>query len=146
MTLRQKIRSNESKLKTYIEFLDTITLIQENKDDKAAIEFLVKCQILDFESRIKNVKENLEKDKKVYIVEFEKQSAECNFLIQDVVREVCKWIGREPLGVTENIKPLTDKFKKDAFWSELSQEERNDVYFELKGHLNFLKNVYKPNA
>ena len=143
MTLKQVIKEKEFKLKTYNDFVDTIEMLAENKDDKKTLDFLLKMQKLELDSRIMNIESQLVKDRKDRLIEMEHQSQECNFRIEDVVKEAGTWIGKDPKGVTDKLPVLIGKFKDHDGWMNMSQEDRNDVYMELKSHLNFLKNTYK---
>ncbi len=143
MTTKDKISFGEKMLKEYSDMLDTIKLLEWNKNDFNSIMFLLNVQRLEYESRVDGVKSKLEKLKKEYVVEFEKDSSETNVKIQDVVAESKKYIGKEPLGVTDEIKPLTDKFTDNKGWMDMSQEDRNGVYFKLKSHLYSIKNKMK---
>lgn len=143
MTLRQVIKESETKLKTYKDFVDTIEMLNVNKNDKKTLEFLLGIQKLELESKIMNVEGRLAKAKKDRLWEMEQQSSECLVKIGGVVLEAKKYVGQDPVGVTDKLLPLIDRFRNDGVWMSMSQEERNDVYFELKGHLNFLKTRLK---
>ncbi len=130
MTLKQTIAHGKEKLKTYRDFLDTIKVLMENKDDKKAIEFLLEIQRLDFEAKAEFSENKLALLEKQRMAEFELESSETNAKISKLILEVSKFIGKDPVGVTSKIGPLVDSYNTD----NLTQEMRNDIYFELKGH------------
>lgn len=146
MRTRELIKEGDARLKAYGDFLDTIDLLKQNRDDKKAVEFLLDMRRLDFEEKIRNTKSKLEQYKKEYVKEFEITSAECNSKMEYLVEASSKWIDKDPVGVTVKIKPLVDKYKDRGIWKGFTQEQKNDVYMELKGHYNFLTKVYNKNG
>ncbi|MEK6877979.1 MAG: hypothetical protein AABY22_00145 [Nanoarchaeota archaeon] len=138
MTLKQQIAQGTEILLAHKKLLSDISILIEKKDDKAMLAFLLDIQKMESEDRIKNVESRLNSLKKDYIIQFEKDSAECNMNMEDVIKVVDKWIGKEPLGITDQILPLIALVRPF-----MDQERKNDIYSELKGHLNFLKNTYR---
>lgn len=141
MTLKQQIAQNEEKLKQYREFIDTIDLLIETKDDKKSLEFLLKIQFLEFTGRIERGEKQQELLKKQRMVEFEAESAEANLRIDRMAVELSKWIGKDPLGVTCKIEPLVKAYEAER--DGISQERRNELYLEMRGHWEFLTKTYK---
>lgn len=141
MSLKQQIAQNEEKLKQYRDFVDAIDLLEQSKDDKKAIAFLLELQKLEFSGRIERGEKNLEILKKQRMVEFEMESAEANLRMDKLIPEISKWIGKDPVGVTCNIEPLVKAYESER--DGISQERRNELYFGLKGHYDFLTKKLK---
>ena len=141
MSLKQSIEHGEALLKNYGDTLSTLVDIEKNYDNEKAVRFLISIQKIEFEDRAENVKKRLAKIRKEYIFQFEKDSAEANVGLWAIVVVAKKYIGQEPRTITDLLAPLIKYYydNKDNF----SQEERNDLYFKLKGHINFLKKTYK---
>lgn len=144
MTLKQQIESNDSRLKQYKDFLDAIDLLEQSKDDKKAIAFLLDVQKLEFSGRVERGEAEQERLKKQYMVVFEQESAEANSQIDKIIELLKKYVGKEPRGVTDKIQPLIMEYNllKNSE-AGLSQEKRNEIYFELKGHYMFLTKKMK---
>lgn len=141
MTLQQKIDSNEEKLSQYKSFVDTIDLLMKNKDDQKSIEFLLEIQRLEFSGRIERGEKEQSNLRKQREAEFEAQSAEANLKLEGLIREISKFIGKDPVSITGKIQPIVEAYEKEK--SDYTQWQRNAVYFELKGHFDFLTKTYK---
>ena len=141
MNLKAQIKANEEKLKQYRDFIDTIDLLVENKDDKKAIEFLLKVQFLEFTGRIERGEKNLDALKKQRMLEFELESAEANLRMDKLIPEISKWIGKDPVGVTVKIEPLVKAYESEK--DGITQERRNELYLALKSHYEFLTKKLK---
>ena len=141
MSLKQNIDHGEALLKNYSDTLTTLEDIEKNYDNEKAVRFLISIQKIEFEDRVANVKKRLAKIQKEYIFQFEKDSAEANSGLEPIIEAAKKYVGQEPLSITNLLLPLIKYHfeNKDNF----SQEERNDLYFKMKGHINFLKKTYK---
>lgn len=139
MTLKQLIKFNDDKLKQYKDFVDTIDVLMKNKDDKKSIELLLEIQKLEFEGRIERGESEQVRLRKERTLEFERESMEANSKIAEMIEKVSKFIGKDPIGITKNIGPLVDSYNTD----NLTQEMRNDIYFELKGHYTALTEKIK---
>jgi len=139
MTLKQLIKFNDDRLKQYKDFVDTIDVLMKNKDDKKSIELLLEIQKLEFEGRIERGESEQVRLRKERVLEFERESMETNSKITEMIEKASKFIGKDPIGVTSKIGPLIDSYNVD----NLTQEMRNDIYFELKGHYYFLTNSSK---
>lgn len=141
MSLKQQIAQNEEKLKQYRDFVDAIDLLEQSKDDKKAIAFLLDIQRLEFSGRIERGEKNLEILKRQRMVEFETESAEANLRMDKLIPEISKWIGKDPVGVTCKIQPIVEAYGREK--GDYTQEQRNEVYLELRGHWKFLNETYQ---
>lgn len=141
MTLKEQLIQGNAILQSCKDMLTKITELEQNKNDKATLEFLLDIQKLEFEDRVKNTEARLEQIKKQFLIEFELQSAEANSKIEVVIFDAQKYIGKEPKNITDKIQPLIDMW--DASKPYMEQEKKNDLYFELKAHLKFLKETYQ---
>ncbi len=141
MNLKAQIAQNEEKLSKYKKEVEDINDLLRIKNDPKSVEFLLNLRKMDKESAIAIGESKQEILKKQRMAEFELESAEANLRLDKLITEISKWIGKEPMGVTSKIGPLVEAYKAEMVG--ISQERRNELYFELKGHLNFLTNVYQ---
>ena len=103
---------------------------------KAALQYL-------FEERVHNVENRLAGLRKKYEVEFERESAECNSKLSEVIVMAKKLIGRDPVAISAKIEAILKKYDGTM---PSDQEERNDDFYELLGHIDFFhKNVKQTN-
>ena len=102
------------------------------------------CNILfsDFIERKKNRLNKLKEHRqKTVIPEFEKLSAECNMQMDKIIEKAKRYIGKEPLFITNSINELVNKYNVEK--DRMEQEEKNGIYVRLVQHINFLTNQYK---
>ena len=102
------------------------------------------CNILfsDFIERKKNRLNKLkEYRQKTAIPEFEKLSAGCNMQMDKIIEKAKRYIGKEPLFITNSINELVNKY--DVEKDRMEQEEKNGIYVRLIQHINFLTTKYK---
>lgn len=148
MTTKQNLANGEEALK---QVTDTLTALAEIDDalgtplpDDAqgrATKFLISIQLIEFESRKQTITIKLAKLRKEYVLEFEKQSIEANNHMPTVIAQAKPFIGKPPLQITELIAPLIEYCEEHG--DDITQEDRNEVYFKLKGHVNFMQKTYK---
>jgi hypothetical protein len=138
--LKQQIQQGEQMLTEYNGILEKIKTLQEVKDDKAMLEFLLDIQKLEIESRALNVSAKLAKLKNDYALQFERDSAICNISIDKLIAEGMKFTSTigYPEAIINKIRTLISAWNID-----LDQEKKNDIYFELKAAIDFLNNDYK---
>lgn len=99
---------------------------------------------LDLEGKADESEKKLERLRKQYEVEFEKNSYVVNSQIDWLVSNVSDWIGGEPVSVTDRVSDVVAAYEKEK--AGMSQEQRNEIYFELKRHYDFLTKVYNPKG
>lgn len=138
MNIKQDIQQGEAVLKSHRDTLEKIKVLEEKKDDKAMLEFLVAMYKADYEGKCLSIEARLSNLKKQRIIEFEKESAEANAKMDDILKQSSVWFGKEPLGIT---KALGDACASVVPF--MDQEKKNDLYFEIKGHLIFLSKTYQ---
>ena len=103
---------------------------------KAALQYL-------FEERVHNVENRLAGLRKKYEVEFERESSECNSKLSEVIVMAKKLVGRDPVAISAKIEAILKKYDGTM---PSDQEERNDDFYELLGHIDFFhKNVKQTN-
>lgn len=144
MTTKQSIEYGENLLREQRSILEKIILLQESKDDKRTLEFLLEYLRLDLEGKADESEKKLERLRKQYEVEFEKNSYVVNSQIDWLVSNVSDWIGGEPVSVTDRVSDVVAAYEKEK--AGMSQEQRNEIYFELKRHYDFLTKVYNPKG
>ena len=114
MTTRQSIEYGESLLKEQRSTLEKIGYLQESKDDKKTLEFLLEYLRLDLEGRVAESERKLSGLRKKYEVEFEKASYEANSKMDSLIAAISEYIGKEPLTVTERIGPVVAAYKAEG--------------------------------
>lgn len=141
MTLKEHIQSGEK-------LLDELTLIRKQintyfdaEDGKERtlppILLLLKIEGLKLNERIFNIESQLAKLRKQYAEELEMDSLECNEDFEKVMEEAKKFYGREPKGVSDKLVELANKW--ETIKDDWTQEDKNDIYFEIKGVINFFR-------
>lgn len=138
---KKQLEAYQMRITEYENIIDNIALIQANKDDKKAVELLLELQKIEFEGRMDRGKTELAMLKKKYVAEFENDSAEANQEIDNLINKITPFVGKEPIGVTMHVKPLLDAYAAEK--ENITQERRNDIYSELKGHYMFLTQKVK---
>ena len=106
---------------------------------KDAMLILLAIEKVTYTERINQIVPKLEQLKKQYAVEFEKESAEVNVQMEKVIENAKKYIGQEPLAISAKIADCIARTEEGA----MDQERKNDIYFALKGHVNFFKTKLK---
>ena len=104
------------------------------------LRVLAKIAKSEFSERIDSIQKKLSALNKQYMIEFEKDSAVANKNINSIILKARQYIGKEPLGVSSKIAEAVKKIEADNF---MDQESKNDIYFELSAHIDFLKNKVK---
>ena len=102
------------------------------------------CNILfsDFIKRKKNrLNELKEYRQKKAIPEFEKLSAECNMQMDKIIEKARRYVGKEPLFITNSINELVNKYQVEK--DTMEQEEKNGIYIRLIQHIDFITNKYR---
>ena len=84
----------------------------------------------------------LEKLRGQYAVELENESAEVNTKIFEMIMNANRYIGKEPVAISDKIKALVEEFRANK--DTIDQERKNDLYFELGDHIAFFKTKVKP--
>ena len=144
MTTKQSIEYGENLLREQRITLERIELLKESKDDKKTLEFLLEYLRLDIAGRIADSERRIVGLKRQYEVEFEKNSYVVNSELDGLISDVEGWIGKEPVSVTEKIAMVVEAYHREK--AQMSQEQRNEIYFELKRHYDFLTKVYNPRG
>ena len=106
---------------------------------KDAMLILLAIEQVTYAERLAQIEPKLAQLKKQYAVEFEKESAEVNMNSEGLAAEAKKFIGKEPLVISDKIEGCIVRMMD----STQEQEDKNEAYYELKGHSNFFKNKLK---
>lgn len=136
--LEQEIKEGENILAGYSEALEKMRALEEKKDDKAMLHFLVEIFRADYEGKCLSVATRLARLKKDQVFEFERRSAEANMNIEKILTRTKEYVGKEPKSVTSKMEALYLEYKPF-----MEQGRKNEIFFELKGHIDFLKNTYQ---
>ena len=137
-TLKQHIQRGEEvagKYRDLIERMDTAST------DTEKIDILLVIEKIRFKERMINIEDKLFKSRKQYVEEFEKDSAECNLRMEEILSKAKNYLDREPKGISDKLSELIKRweFAKD----DIEQEEKNDIYFEVEGIIGFFKKQKK---
>ena len=108
---------------------------------KDAMLILLAIEKVTYTERLAQIEPKLAQLKKQYAVEFEKESTEVNVKVEGLASEAKKYIGKEPLAISDKIKAILLRYENKGQTHD--QESVNDDYFELKGHVNFFKTKLK---
>lgn len=131
---KAQILQGEKLLEENKKFAQQLVDATEVADLKTVLSFL-------FAERIVNLEHKLAKLRPQWAVEFEKESAEVNTKMPAVVANAKKFIGREPKAVSDKIRAIIEKHTAEGAFFE--QEEKNDDFYELIEHINFINKKVK---
>lgn len=155
MTLKEEIADTKSRLEKYKSLVkdlnSDISHIEGNFEAPAGLERTVSaeeiaivrlCEIQRdaLSDKIASGEAHLEKIKKEYILQFEKMSAECNMHMDKAIEEAKKHVGEDPIEITSKISDAILSW--EAIKDDPDQEIKNNIFYELSNHLDFLKNKY----
>ncbi len=148
-TLKQHIQLGEKLLKSYRTIIDEISLVNSKKELLIRNRTYCDCGIgilLDIEKRkleekILTIEGKLSESRKRYMEEFELDSAECNQHFDSVLSKAKAYFGREPKGISDKLEELIKRWEFAK--NDIEQEEKNDIYFEIKGIIEFFKKQKK---
>lgn len=142
MTTKESIQAGEELLKRYQSIVDAsegkYSIAPMTIEDK--INILLAIEKDKLVERIKTISGRLVPLKKQYLLEFEMESAEANLRAESIVSQLRGFFGKEPKVITEQVE---NEINNHNLKENLSQEERNEFYGRMKGHLNFLKTKMK---
>lgn len=136
--LEQEIKQGETILAEHKEALSKMKHLEEKKDDRAMLLFLVDIFKADYEGRCLSVETRLARLKKERLLEFERMSAESNMNMSKVLTRAKEFFGKDPKSVTAKMESLYHEYKPF-----MEQERKNEIFFELKGHIDFLTKTYQ---
>lgn len=136
--LEQEIKTGEGFLKAYRETLAKMQTLNEKKDDKATLYFLLDLIKSEYEGKCLSVETRLLQLKKEQVLEFERMSAESNMNMSKVLTRAKEFFGRDPKSVTAKMESLYHEYKPF-----MNQGRKNEIFFELKGHIDFLTKTYQ---
>lgn len=118
--------------------------MQESKDDKKTLEFLLEYLRLDLEGKVADSERKLKSLRGKYEVEFEKASYLANAEVEWFINWAKEQVGKEPVSVTEKLSDIVATYERER--ESMSQEQRNAIHFELVQHRNFLTKTYNPKG
>lgn len=144
MTTKQSIEYGENLLKEQKYLLEKIGFLQESKDDKKTLEFLLEYLRLDLEGKVADSERKLKALRDKYEVEFEKASYLANAEIAWFINWAKGYGLKEPVSVTEKLADIVATYEREK--ATMSQEQRNAIYSELVQHRNFLTKTYNPHG
>ena len=132
--LKQHIHEGEELLAKYQHIIRRIDTAPE---EPVGIKVLLDIEKIQLEKKITNIEGKLSQARKQYMEEFEKDSAECNLRMEEILSKAKKYLDREPKGISDKLSELIKRweFAKD----DIEQEEKNDIYFEVEGIIGFFK-------
>lgn len=151
--LKDEIAEGEALLKKYKDILAGIAKLPRPEPTDGSAELTMADHhykgtllVLDIESikitdRVPQIEKRLAELKKQYDLEFEKTSTEVNARMGIVLNEARQYRGMDPVGISSKIEALVGRYNE-----ELEQEERNDIYDQLKGHNAFMRKATKNQS
>ena len=135
---KKQILHGEELLKKDSEILQRISNVDAtHKEIQAAL-----CCL--YAERVRNVEARLEGLQKKYEVEFERESAECNGHLYEIIAKAKKYVDMDPVAISDKIKAILEKYESAEDPPE--QEERNDDFYELLKHMDFFEKRVKGNG
>lgn len=132
---KQRLISAEKFHKQKSDFLD---LISKSCDIEAKINAIISILKYNLEDEIRTIEHKIPALKSNWIQSFEAESAEVNHKLGGALMMAQKLVGQEPLVITDKIGELIPKLKAAE-----DQEEKNDLFYEMMGHVNFIKTNVK---
>lgn len=138
---KKLIQEGERHLAEKKHFLEKISraLELENKTNPhTGVMVLLEIEHAKFQEAVATITQRLEKLQKDFLQSFEAQSAEVNQKLGGALMMASQLVGKEPLAITEKIGVLAAQLK-----TEEDQEAKNDLFYEMMGHVNFIKQKVK---
>lgn len=108
----------------------------------ASVQYLLQIQLDDAEDKITNTKRKLELAYRDWEAEMDRQSAEVNMHQKKIFNDAFSYLDKEPLGITNKMKSKLKELGDFTGTPEQIQEKKNEVYFELKAHIQFIRTRY----
>lgn len=136
MTTKQTILEGERLLQLQNDFLRRINTVSVLFDVKEALLILLAIEKTKIHERAATIEKRLAELGKKHLVEFEKLSAEANMKMADTCKNAGNYVDREPKGIADRVKAIIGFYEENP---HMEQDEMNDLYTELNGHINFLK-------
>ena len=116
------------------------------QEDSHAVQYLLQIQITDTEDKIANTHKKLELGRRDWESEMDRHSAEVNCHQKKIFDDAFSLFNKEPLGITDKMKALVKELADFDGTPEQIQEKKNDVYFELKAHIQFIRTRYNKKS
>ena len=129
---KRLILEGERHKKEKSELLDAIAAAT-NLEAKIDVLLLIAGSTI--KEQVATIDGRLAKLQKEWVQAFEAESAEVNQKLGGAMMLAQKLAGKEPLAITERIGAIVEKLKAGIE----SQEDRNDAFYEMMGHINALK-------
>lgn len=126
INLIEQQKQNLQKIKSFLQTPyspEAVKFLLELENDR------IEQQINENEKRLKNLKLKT-------ILQFEQDSAICNMNIDGLINDCEKFIGKEPLAITEKLEPLINDYHDD-----LEQYQKNDIFAKLNFLLKQIKSI-----
>lgn len=139
-TTQESIQTGEKLLATYTGILTKIEEAIKPNPSILPAAVLLEIEKINFSERVAKIKERLEILQKKHLNEFEIDSKNTNLNIDALVERAKRYIGKEPLGISEKIQEAVAKWEAVEF---MEQGEKNELFVELEGHVNFFKKKLK---
>lgn len=136
--LEQEIKEGEAVLAGHREALDKMKLLEDRKDDKGMLFLLVDIFKSDYEGKCLSIQTRLAMLKREQVMEFERRSAESNMNMDKILTRTKEFFGKDPKSVTAKMEALYHEYKPF-----MEQGRKNEIFFELKGHIDFLTKTYQ---
>lgn len=154
MRLKEEIAIGEKYVAEYIEEMKQIESIiksvspQQSDDgvevstpDNSALRFLLKREAGRALANHASAHKKLASLKVKYLAEFERESSECNSHMAKMIKRAKGYANHnEPKAIIELVNGLVQKYEASA--DTLSQDEKNDIYFELGAHLKVIREKF----
>lgn len=129
---KQNILTGEKLLAQKQGFLDRANAYTDN--EPVGVRLLVDMKKVELEEQVATITQRLEKLRKQYIVEFEAESKEANEKMGTAIMLGKRIDGKEPVAISGKVQELIEEVKTCE-----DQERKNDIFYELQGHIKFLK-------
>lgn len=117
-----------------------------DSEESPATKFLLQIAIGENDDKIVNTRKHLAASRREWEYEMDRESTEVNAHQQQIFSDAFTYLNKEPMAITEKMKALLDSIAKFEGTPEQLQERKNDVYFELKAHIQFIRTRYNKKA
>lgn len=145
MKTRDILKAGQSFINQWMQRKEALEALMD-QEESAAVKYLLQIQIADTEEKIINTQKKLDLGKRDWEFEMDRNSAEVNAHWEKIRKDGCSYIKMEPRGITDEIERLLSEYGSFSGTPEQDQEKKNDVYFAVKAHIQFIRTRYNKKS